>query len=74
MVTFSIYHLVISLINTGVFRPENPRGFTEWYTAQKMFPLNTMTKNFASKLFSQGSIELDNLSKNAKKKIHFGGT
>ena len=32
-----------------------------------MFQLNTITKNFASKLLSQGSTELDNLSKNAKK-------
>ena len=36
------------------------------YTTQKIFPFNTMTKDFASKLLSQGSIELDNLSKNAK--------
>ena len=33
---------------------------------QNIFPLNTMTETFASKLLSQGSIELDNLSKNAK--------
>ena len=40
--------------------------FTDSCTTQKILPLNTMTKNFASKLLSQGSIGLDNLSKNAK--------
>ena len=38
-----------------------PAGFTEWYTTQKIFPLNTMTKTFASKLLSQGSIELESI-------------
>ena len=47
-------------------------GFTEWYTIQKIFPLNTMTKAFASKLLSQASIEQDNLSKNAKNFSFFG--
>ena len=46
--------------------------FTERYTNQKIFPLNTITKTFASKLLSQGSIEQDNLSKNAKN-FRFGG-
>ena len=43
-----------------------PRGFTEWCTTQTMFRSNTMTKTFASKFFSQGSIEQDNLLKNVK--------
>ena len=41
-------------------------GVTEWCATQKIVPLNTMTKTFPSKLLSQGSIEQDNLSKNAK--------
>ena len=47
-------------------------GFTKWCTTQKIFPLNTMTKTFTSKLLSQGSIEQDKLSTNAKK-FRFGG-
>ena len=42
-----------------------PGGFTEWCTTQKIFSLNTMTKTFATKWPSQGSMEQDNLSKNA---------
>ena len=71
-VTLSIYHLAISSTNTGVFRPLNTQGFTDSCTTQKTFPLNTMTKHFESKLLSQGSIELDNLMKNAKM-FCFGG-
>ena len=47
-------------------------GVTEWCTTQKTFPLNTITKTFTSKLLSQGSIEQDKLSTNAKK-FRFGG-
>ena len=43
-----------------------PGRFTDSCTTQKIFPLNTVTIDFASKLLSQGSTELDNLSKNAK--------
>ena len=39
-----------------------PGGCTEWWTTQKIFPLNTMTKTFASKLLPQGSIKPDKLS------------
>ena len=48
--------------------PEGGRGFT----TQKIFPLNTITKTLTSKLLSQGSIEQDKLSMNAKK-FRFGG-
>ena len=41
-------------------------GFIEWCTTQKIFPLNTMTKTFASKLISPGSTEQENLSNNDK--------
>ena len=43
-----------------------PEGCTEWWTTQKIFPLNSMTKTFASKLLPQGSIKQDKLSTNAK--------
>ena len=37
------------------------------HIAQKIFPLNTMTKTFTSKLLSQSSIEQDYQLKNVKK-------
>ena len=40
--------------------------YTESWTTQKIFSLNTMTKTFASKLLPQGSIKQDKLSTNAK--------
>ena len=56
----------------GGVRGEGEGGVTEWCTTQKIFPLNTMTKTFTSKLLSQGHIEQNKLSTNAKK-FRFGG-
>ena len=54
--TFSIYHLVINPTNTGVLRFKLLGGAQSGCTTQKIFPLNTMNKNFASNLLSQGSM------------------
>ena len=59
-VTVFIYQ-VVNPINTRAFRLKLPRG-----TPLRKSPLITKTKNFASNLLSQGSIEQDYLSKNLK--------
>ena len=65
-VTFTIYHLLIDSTNTGVFRHKLSGGAQSGCTTQKIFLLNTMNRNFASNLLSQGSIEQDYLPKNVK--------
>ena len=64
IVTVFIYQ-VINPINTRAFRLKLPRGAQSGKPLRKS-PLITMTKNFASNLLSQGSIEQDYLSKNLK--------
>ena len=62
IVTVFIYQ-VINPINTRAFRLKLPRG-AQSGTPLRKSPL--ITKNFASNLLSQGSIEEDYLSKNLK--------
>ena len=59
------YRLVINPTNTRVFRLKLPGG------AGKIFPFNTMNKNFPPDLPFQGSIEEDYLSKNIKNLIYW---
>ena len=65
-VTLFIYHLVISHTNTGVFTLKLPSQAQSGCTTQITFLLNAMNKNLAPNLLSQGSIELEYLSKNVK--------
>ena len=65
-VTLFIYHLVISHANTGVFTLKLPSQAQSGCTTQIIFLLNAMNKNLAPNLLSQGSIELEYLSKNVK--------
>ena len=52
--------------NTDVFTLKLPSGVQSGCTTQIIFLLNTMNKNFASNLLSQGSIEQEYLSENIK--------
>ena len=52
--------------NTGSFRLKSPNGGTESVNLPENLSINTINKNFASNLLSQGSIEQDYLSKNVK--------
>ena len=64
LITLSFYYLVINPTNTGVFRLKLPGDVQSG--PRENLSTNTINKNFAPNLLSQGSIGQNYLSKNVK--------